>query len=62
MDELERKPTPGSDDAIKRGCTCPEAENRYGEGVAHFHAAETTEKPDTHFCIAQNCQIHGFRS
>lgn len=25
--------TPGSPEAVKAGCTCPEMDNRYGRGV-----------------------------
>jgi hypothetical protein len=27
------KPTPGSDEAIKQGCTCPVMDNHYGKGA-----------------------------
>ena len=26
------KPTPGSDEAIRQGCTCPVLDNQYGQG------------------------------
>ncbi len=28
----DKKPNPGSDEAIKAGCTCPILDNEYGKG------------------------------
>jgi len=29
---MEEKPTPGSDEAVKQGCTCPVLDNARGKG------------------------------
>jgi len=42
-------PNPGSDEAIKMGCTCPVLDNCHGEGGEPFGG----------FWIDANCPIHG---
>jgi hypothetical protein len=32
-DTPERTPNPGSDEAVKLGCTCPVEDNKHGDGV-----------------------------
>lgn len=48
--EIENKPNPGSDEAIKMGCICPVLDNECGEGYLG--------QKDT-FIIWENCPIHG---
>jgi len=43
-------PNPGSDEAIKQGCTCPQEDNHYGKGC--YDDGEL-------FWINQNCPLHG---
>lgn len=47
--ELIGHPTPGSDEAIKQGCTCPVLDNAHGRGAYG--------KEDT-FWISSDCPIH----
>ncbi len=54
---MDTKPAPGSQDARRQGCRCPQEENRNGEGVAHAHDESTA-----HFCVSQSCPIHGFKA
>ena len=42
---------PGSDEAIKEGCTCPILDNGHGVGF-ELHG-------ETVFWIAQDCLLHG---
>jgi len=42
---------PGSDEAIKHGCTCPVMDNRHGEGVPSSVGAL--------FWMNKDCPIHG---
>ena len=41
-------PTPGSDEAIAQGCTCPVLDNAHGQGLG-----------DGLFWVNQDCPIHG---
>lgn len=43
-------PNPGSDTAIKMGCTCPILDNNRGEGIT-----------GRLFWINQKCPIHGVK-
>ena len=43
------KGTPGSDKAIKKGCTCPRMDNRHGKGAFEFDG----------FYINGDCPLHG---
>lgn len=60
-EQLARKPAPGSSAAQGLGCICPEVENQMGKGVAHIHTDHVAQEVSTHFCINQDCPIHGFR-
>ena len=33
MTEIKDKPSPGSDEAVDKGCTCPVMDNRKGKGA-----------------------------
>ncbi len=59
---LELKHAPGTPDARVNGCICPIEENQGGLGVAHAHLPEAGKEArhGTHFCIAQECPVHGF--
>lgn len=35
MAHHENTPNPGSEEAIKQGCTCPVLDNLYGRGIPH---------------------------
>ena len=45
---------PGSNDAIKNGCTCPALDNGHGNGCGR-----RDENGDPLFWINGNCPIHG---
>jgi hypothetical protein len=47
------KPTPGSDAAIKAGCTCPVLDNHHGRGF--FWGTATV------FWIGETCLLHAKR-
>ena len=44
-------PNPGSDAAIKVGCTCPVMDNNRGSGI--------TRKTGTSFWYSAGCPLHG---
>lgn len=44
-------PNPGSDEAIKQGCTCPVLDNAHGKGIP--------TKDGPMFWIAASCPLHG---
>lgn len=44
---------PGSDEAIKQGCTCAVLDNRHGKGA--FDGSDNT------FWISENCPLHGHK-
>jgi len=44
---------PGSPEAIKKGCMCPEMDNRYGLGTGRFDDYGQT------FWINEACPLHG---
>ena len=44
---------PGSLGAVKRGCTCPAAENNFGRGCSKEGVIEPT------FTTDPNCSLHG---
>ena len=50
------KPSPGSDEALDAGCTCPVMENAHGRG-----AVGTWAKPDGEkvFIMQAGCPLHG---
>ena len=45
------KPNPGSDEAIRMGCTCPVLDNCHGRGEGPFG--------NGNFWINLGCPIHG---
>jgi len=49
---MNDKPNPGSDEAIKQGCSCPIIDNDYGVGF--------TFKGDRMFWMSGDCKLHGF--
>lgn len=44
-------PNPGSDDAIKQGCSCPILDNGHGSG--------TLWQGQRRFWISEDCPLHG---
>jgi len=44
-------PNPGSDAAIKQGCTCPVLDNAHGRGIMG--------EEDFGFWIDSSCPLHG---
>jgi hypothetical protein len=49
----EKKPFPGSPDAIKAGCTCPIYDNKKGEG-----AWINTATKEPMFWVSDTCSLH----
>lgn len=47
------KPNPGSDDAVKSGCSCPIEDNDYGRGTW------TDGNGISEFWISSDCPLHG---
>lgn len=45
-------PSPGSDEAQARGCTCPVLDNAHGNGAYHQDGQPL-------FWIAKGCPLHG---
>lgn len=41
-------PNPGSDEAVKEGCTCPRMDNSYGKGYMD----------ENNFIILMGCPLH----
>ena len=50
---MSDKPNPGSQEAIKLGCTCPVIDNHYGEG------AYNDESGMPLFWMNDDCPVHG---
>jgi hypothetical protein len=50
---MEKKPNPGSDEAIDAGCTCPVIDNEYGRGCG------VGENGAVLFWTSGDCPIHG---
>ena len=48
--------TPGSDEAIAAGCTCPVIDNDYGRGCMGGVKDDTGQ---TVFVISGDCPLHG---
>jgi hypothetical protein len=53
----ETKPNPGSDEAIKQGCTCAVLDNGHGKGAYGGDLKMPTGEPL--FWISEDCPIHG---
>jgi hypothetical protein len=51
-----RLPPPGSSEAIRLGCNCPQAENNFGRGRTKNGVFE----PD--FVADPSCLVHGFEA
>lgn len=49
-EEKQLVPPPGSDEAIKAGCTCPVLDNHHGKGI--------TVNGTTVFWYAEDCPLH----
>jgi len=45
----DKKPNPGSEEAILQGCTCPVIDNHYGKG---WHGEEGV------FIFSEDCPVH----
>jgi hypothetical protein len=52
MTETEGTTTPGSDEAVAQGCTCPVLDNGRGRGVYDVGAGPL-------FWVASDCPLHG---
>jgi len=50
----KKKPNPGSDEAIKKGCTCAVLDNGYGNGCGRKDKDGTPL-----FWITETCPLHG---
>ena len=50
-------PPPGSDAAIKAGCTCPVLENAHGEGFSVTCDSDYCEISRAYY-IKRNCPVH----
>jgi len=46
-------PTPGSPEAVAKGCTCPVIDNRYGKGVRSDRAE---------YWVNGGCPLHRFNA
>lgn len=51
---LGRLPNPGSDEAIKQGCTCPREGNARGAGCGWIG-----DNGDPCFWVMEDCPLHG---
>ena len=48
--KVRRTPSPGSDAAVRQGCTCPVLDNRHGQGSGWGKNA---------FWVNTDCPLHG---
>lgn len=44
------QPPPGSDEAIRKGCSCPQMDNHHGQGI---------DKRGKLFWLDNDCPLHG---
>ena len=51
--KLNLTPNPGSKKAVEQGCTCPEMDNHYGQGVGY-----DGESGIPLFWINEGCPLH----
>ena len=51
---MEDQPTPGSPEAVEKGCTCPQRDNAHGAG----YRPGTPEAPTPLFIIMEGCPLH----
>ena len=49
---IDKPPSPGSDEAKARGCTCPVMDNAHGKGVPHSGGVI--------FWFDETCPIHSW--
>jgi hypothetical protein len=49
------KPNPGSEQALKQGCTCPVLENAHGRGIRW---PPRFVRPYPEFWIDEDCPLH----
>jgi hypothetical protein len=56
VDDTFLKYDPGSRGAVERGCTCPQAENNFGQGRSKNGVIEP------HFASDPCCPIHGLEA
>ena len=52
MSDETKEPDPGSDEAIKAGCTCPVMDNRHGKGYRVVGGVRM-------FVMNDDCPVHG---
>lgn len=52
-------PSPGSPEAVERGCTCPELDNRFGLGAGWVQGEDGKMKMG--FDVEPDCPLHGER-
>lgn len=48
-----KHPTPGSKEAIDKGCKCPVIDNHYGKGIV----MNGSDEPN--FWVSGDCKTHG---
>lgn len=48
-------PPPGSDEAVRIGCTCPQMDNAYGRG---YMGGVTDTDGNTVYVMAGDCPVH----
>jgi hypothetical protein len=51
----DKTPNPGSEEAVKIGCTCPRMDNAYGRG---YMGGVKDEYGGTVFVINMDCPVH----
>lgn len=56
--ELEKQPSPGSEEAVGQGCTCAVLDNRYGQGIP-YPDLDNPGKFVACFWINMSCPLHG---
>lgn len=49
--QQQKNPNPGSDEAVKKGCTCPVMDNAYGKGTYRVDGRPV-------FWINGDCPLH----
>lgn len=48
--------TPGSPEALRKGCTCPSEQNQDGQGTFNVVRADPST---THYLVEEGCPLHG---
>lgn len=49
---MDIPPNPGSEQALRQGCTCPVLDNNHGKGIVHGPKG-------VEFWTDENCPLHG---